>query len=389
MAALPMMQLRWRNLFDISGKAESIEVVDSSKLQGCSWMGLVQAGVSLSPTRGASQRLVIDSSLHFEARGHRCDRSTFLFLALGLSVDPFNTKLANILNMKDDVRSLNEMTGQTVMTIERFSSQAFHVQISSGSYSARQALAWFGVMVIKGNNKAVSFQSLIPSPHSKIGTHDSPPTLEKIKRCFEEVLDNMSLALAVRWACYVQKVYYEEGKKILPAPQEVLKVREDAIVELKRLDAMTLKTKLQAICNEGDGAGLEETLQHVLNPTQLHKKELPSLATHIADPHKSCFDMSSFLNKNSVFHSLYKQIDPYSHRQVPNWEEDSRITDSSPFDIAAKVWLAVSVIQLAPQSGWKTELSLDGLRQSRPDHTVLRKLLEDTDDNQDLKIYLG
>lgn len=393
---LQKMELRWSNLFKGTWAAKPLGYVDPF-LEGCSWMSLVKAGIELSSARNGSQRLIVDSSLKFDARGCRCDGSTFIFLALGLSVDPHHNKLCDAVELRDNVWSLNSMSGLEVMTVDQGPSRALHLKLCGGLYSPRQAMAWFGIMMIRNNSgNYVTFQSLLPSPHSKIGTPESPPNVGKISLCFSETLSKMSLALAVRWACYCEPIFYGETNRenILPVPQEVLRVREDAIADLKIYDRALLENEVGKCFDDAD---LKLKILAALGKIGIHEEAVSSLgplhtlATAYAapdTPQHCCMDMRVFFDKSPILKELHAKVNPYFTRAWELWEEDTHQINRGTTATAAKIWLALSVIQLAPRGGWKNETSIDGSVRSRPDNTILKRLLEDSDAKSDVKVYI-
>lgn len=394
-AGLQNLQLRWSNLFRVSLVANPLGHVDPI-LEGCSWMSLAKAGIELSSARTCSQRLIVDSSLKFDARGCRCDGATFTFLALGLSVDLYHNKLSDALELNDNVWSLNNVSGLEVMTVDRGPSRTLHVKLCGGLYSSRQGMAWFGIMVIRDSSgNYVTFQSLLPSVHSQIGTPDSPPDVEKITLSFNETLSNMSLALALRWACYCEPIFYGETDRenILPVPQEVLRVREDAIADLKTYQKIILENEVGVIFDDAD---LKLKILAALGKIGIGTvvSNLGALHTLAAayeapdTPQHCCLDMRAFFNKSTILTELYAKVSPHFNRNWELWEEDTRQINLGTTATAAKIWLALSVIQLAPRGGWKDETSLDGSVRSRPENTVLKRLLKDFDANTDVKVYI-
>lgn len=212
--------------------------------------------------------------------------------------------------------------------MERGPSRTLHVKLCGGLYSSRQAMAWFGTMVIRDNSGYyVTFQSLLPSSHSQIGTLELPLDVGKISLCFNETLANMRLALALRWACYCEPIFYGETNRenILPIPQEVLRLREDAITSLKACEKTRLENEVRRIFVDVDLqlkilAALGKIGIHgitVTVPTVGPPSSLAIVYEATEMPQHCCMDMRVFFDKSPILKELHGKGNPYFSRA---WE---------------------------------------------------------------------
>jgi len=374
---LDKLELRAVNIFSRGCQQKSlapgiVRHIDP-QLVGCSWMGFYEAGIL--PTKGmGSQRVIIDASLRFESVGLYCDSETFLFLALGLGVDPYCNQLHRIAE-----GTMHDMSNTPVLdvTIIRHSAT---VQLRSGlSFSERRALAWFCTMIVQTDSGIL----YIPlSKATENGDFTQQPRLHSIKPELKKLdNDGVDLNLALHWTFYAESIFYNEGNgELLPVPQKVLQAREAALAQLQTLSTDNLEIHLQKIFNH-DTSIVNKVLA-MLKITWL--EIVPNIrdGKRTGQPQQSLKSCQTYLNLRSlcptsdIIQRLYGGIQ--LGKSQPQNQALLFSDTSDPIFTASRIWLGLSVIQLWRREAWDTKLGFhDGRVVAKPTFDLLYELLDE------------
>lgn len=356
-------------------------------LVGCSWMGLYAADIPTSKMGGSTQRVVVDASLRFESLGIHCDRQTLLFLALGLGVDPFRKQLRGVPE-----GTLIDTDGKPVITIRTAIGYSI-VQLLPGlSFSERRALAWFYIMVVQ-DSSGLSYIPLALSKNPRNVDTAMQPGIISIKRYSEQLeKGGVSLELALRWTCYVESVFYDEGNyELLPVPQTLLKAREDALANLESLGIDGLEAHLQVIFDTDSNMATKvlATLKKAwldMVPQIKNNRRQGQRQRSLKDC-QTCLDPTTLRRTSRIIRDLYNAVKIGAAQ--PQGQGLMFDDPASPIVTAARIWLGLSLIQLWRREEWETELQLHGREVAKPRFEGLHSILHEDEDRPRHEIYIG
>ncbi|CZR66987.1 uncharacterized protein PAC_16886 [Phialocephala subalpina] len=359
----------------------------STGLVGCSWMGLYATGIPTSKIGGGTQRVIVDASLRFESLGVHCDKQTLLFLALGLGVDPFRNQLRGISQ-----GTLIDVEEKPVITIRTAAGDSTVELLPGLSFSERRALAWFYVMVVQ-DSRGLSYIPLALSKNSRSVNTAMLPGIISIKENLEQLEKNgVSLELALRWTCYVESVFYDEGNyELLPVPQTLLGAREDALTNLQSLNIDHLGAHLQVIFDTDSNmatkvlATLKKTWLEMV--PQIKNGRRQGQRQRSLKDCQTCLHPSTLRRTSGIIRDIYNAVRPDAAQppgQGPMFDDPA-----SPIVTAARVWVGLSVIQLWRREEWETEIRLDGREVAKPSFEGLHRILLEDEDRPRHGIYIG
>ena len=187
------------------------------------------------------QRLVIDSTFQFESRGLECDWPTFIFLCLGLGVDPYGGGLQD-LSSDDKAYNLKDVHGSTLLTVYPGDYWFTYLRPSEGStttFSERRAMASAGMMLLPCL-EGYRWVSLDVSLSAFLVLYTSP----KFNLNMDQMLSELGRAL--KWHFYAVSVFQSESE-ILPTPEFVLKAIEHVANQLRSVPRPMIRTTLEQI----------------------------------------------------------------------------------------------------------------------------------------------
>lgn len=359
----------------------------STGLVGCSWMGLYAAGIPTTKTGRGTQRVIVDASLRFESLGIHCDRQTLLFLALGLGVDPFRNQLRGIPE-----GTLIDTEGKPVITIRTATGDSIVQLLSGVTFSERRALAWFYVMVVQ-DNRGLSFSPLALRKNPRNIDTATLPGITSITGNMEELEKNgLSLELALRWTCYVESVFYEEGNyELLPVPQTLLGARENALANLESLEIDHLQAHLQVIFDTDRNMATKvlATLKKAwldMVPQIKNGRRQGQRQRSLKDC-QTCLHSATLRRTSRIIRDLYDAIRPDA---AQSGGQGLRFDDLASLIItAARIWLGLSVIQLWGREEWATEIQPHGREVAKPSFEGLHKILHEDEDRPRHGFYIG
>ena len=215
------------------------------RVDGAGWIVLIKLNLPIRRREDKSvQRLVIDSTFQFESRGLECDWPTFIFLCLGLGVDPYGGGLQD-LSSDEKVYNLKDLYGSTLLKVYTGDNWFTYIRPSEGcntTFSERRAMASAGLMLLpclEGHRwvsldvPLVAFLVLYTSPQLDLNMN--------------QMLSELGRALT--WHFYALSVFQSESE-ILPTPEFVLKAMERLANQLRSVPRPRIRTILQDIFND-------------------------------------------------------------------------------------------------------------------------------------------
>lgn len=225
---------------------------------GASWMRLIPA-IGLEPQRKRNvQRILVNSTLDVDPLVMDCGWKSFLFLVLGLGVNPSDPVLHNLGKGTDAVNeqnlqsmALRSEAGTKLIGI-RWHERAPHLELTEqcSSWSIRRSLAHSLHMIIQceAKRELLHFVALT----NKTG---QTPTAQ-ICDCRDifsnpvdfSVLHNLHFALT--WTLYFEELLHPVQRETIFIPQSLLLFQFEITQELRRLPTETFRTRLATIFPE-------------------------------------------------------------------------------------------------------------------------------------------
>jgi hypothetical protein len=372
---------RWQHDSLVASKVQQID----KRLVGCSWMGIYEA-ILVTKIAGGSQRIVVDASLRFEPRGIHCDWQTFAFLALGLGVDPHRTQLQYPLEIV-----LTDVRDNPILSVRSSTDGSVAAQLlPSISYSQRRALAWFCVMIIR-DFTGIFYIPLISGDMSQQHDLKRAPDATALTGGIRLLDNGISLESALTWICYTETIFYNEGfEELLPVPQIILKAREDALAELRKLTAEDLNVHLHTIFDGNNDIiskvvvklhqAWNEAIPDILDGARKGRRE---------SSYRTCqtvLSLPTLLGTSGTIRALHQTITMNIHRRQNN---GFIATNNEPTVTGARIWLGFSIVQLARREDWQTELEFDGRIVAKPDSKKVVDFLGTRDEGlRNREIYI-
>ena len=245
-AVLHNVQLDLGSLIELATTHESLTPrvlprIDD-RIDGAGWVVLIKLNLPIRRREDKSvQRLVIDSTFQFESRGLECDWPTFIFLCLGLGVDPYGGGLQD-LSSDDKAYNLKDVHGSTLLTVYPGDYWFTYLRPSEGStttFSERRAMASAGMMLLPCL-EGYRWVSLDVSLSAFLVLYTSP----KFNLNMDQMLSELGRAL--KWHFYAVSVFQSESE-ILPTPEFVLKAIEHVANQLRSVPRPRIRTTLEQI----------------------------------------------------------------------------------------------------------------------------------------------
>ena len=218
-------------------------------------MRLIQAVGLVSQRKKQFQRIIVDSSLDVDPVAINCSWKSFVYLALGLGVNPTDPTLHGLGQGKDAVNeqnlhstALHSETGQRLIEI-RWHEGVPYLELTEqcSSWSVRRSLAQFlhMITICDGRREILHFVPVIN------GTPKTPNS--QICDCKDIVLDPVKFSTlrnihhAITWTLYFEEILHHIPCEEIPIPQSLLLLQFEITEELHRTPAETLQSRISTI----------------------------------------------------------------------------------------------------------------------------------------------
>ncbi|OCL12734.1 hypothetical protein AOQ84DRAFT_227156 [Glonium stellatum] len=318
-------------------------------LLGATWMSLLDLRLPIkSRDRRYAQRFLVDTTMKTDFFGLKLDWASFVYLALALGVSADDPGFCDIKrSLSHDVYPAKRVTlcsvhGEVIGVTFAEGVPVAELLGRELKFSLQRALAWDLVMVTAENQGQSRLVPLM-GPGGSLLSGNS--TEEFSLGLFNNPQREAAFALkpveaALIWSLYVEETLHSSNSppgEILPVAQDVLKVRQDAILELRRLQ--NLEQRLESVFPLN--WELREKLASILGPVPQHTEDM-YLDT-----------MWPLLQNNATFQDIRDNFSPSLQYRVRN---DADLNDlSTPMALLARIFLATSVVQKWKQEDWDTE----------------------------------
>ena len=299
---------RGRTLVNI----QSLPYVECQGL-GASWMRLIHAIGLESPRKKQFKRIVVNSSLDVNPLVMNCGWKSFVFLALGLGVDPNDPVLHGLGAGKDSVSeqslhstALHSETGERLVEIRWHEGvPCLELTEHCSSWFIRRALAYSLHMITtrEGRQEVLHF---VPG----MGENGQTPTAQ-ICDCKGMSFNPLEFSTlreihyAITWTLYFEELLHQIPYEIIPIPQSLLLLQFEITEELHQTPTERLQSRIsnifpsdaplvanimsaltsiwnsskhQKLLNELSGAAHKPKLEHLGRPAS--NKTVPSPQHH-------------------------------------------------------------------------------------------------------------
>jgi hypothetical protein len=217
-----------------------VHYTDSVNLQGigASWMGLLAADVPIKQDRYRNvQRFTVDSALRTEAIKVDCDWCSFVILALALGTSPSDLDFKAVAENQAGIFNFKTLDStQEIMTVTLQNRSVFAKLKPRGlKVSWQAAYAWtLTVMFINAEGNLVMVPLIDEKRRADGGIVPSISNGSfKLQEHQMELKNSDSIwSDALTWTLYTEEVFSSSGE-LLPVPQYLLKLREDALQDLQ------------------------------------------------------------------------------------------------------------------------------------------------------------
>ncbi len=307
---------------------------------GASWMKLINA-IGLDFQRKKQfQRIVVNSSLDVNPLAMKCGWKSFVFLALGLGVNPMDAVLHDLGRGKDAVSehsqqstALHSEAGERLIEIRWYEGvPCLELTDHCSSWSVRRSLAHFLHMVNRREGK----QEVV---------HFVPPTGQKGQTPIAQICDCNDINLnpidssilrnihyAITWTLYFEELLHEMPYETTPIPQSLLLLQFEMTEKLHQTPTEILQSDISTIFprNATLVANIMSALTSIWNSSE-HQKLLNGLSGGIA--HKPA--LSTF--NRSLSNTTVQPTQSHSNPQPPDLEKAiEAIKDTSSPSISEK-----------------------------------------------------
>ena len=326
------------------------------------WMGFESVGIHPSYT-GTRKRFTVGYDLRVESVNLTCSWPVFVVISLALGVDPYRGGLLDLkrkfsTNFGEIILKSSERI--PVISVRKLDNRALaHVVKPHPIYSVYLGMAWDCTM-IEAHGADVHIVPLGMPIFQRLLNVQEIQSVHATHRLHLEYNKDpwpTEVARALVWIIYAETYYHECPvllHRVLPVSQEILKVREDILEELKLVD------NLEASLNEVFLS--DDSLVHSILAALGHE-----WATQVEDKRKSrpytedppgYVDIWNKLQDNDTFKALKD-----NHHPVPSLRTryDVHLAPSTtPMALLARVIIAVSSIQKWPREEWSVEIDENG-----------------------------
>ena len=333
------------------------------------WMGLESIGIH-PHYDGTRKRFTVSYDLRVESVNLACYWPAFVVLSLALGVDSHRGGLLDLkrnisTNFREIIlKSLDRdfiSNATSIINARKQGSRVLaHVMPSYVRYSPLTALAWVGWM-IETHERVVHVVPLrMPQFWQEAGgdrfTRNRHATHDLLIHPYTQRFQATERALV--WVLYAENYYHNYKDdlgiatwgKVLPVTQEILKIREDIVEELKLIkdlevslieifpsEKSLVRASLDALGHEWD--------------TQLEDKRKSRPYTENPSGY---VDIWENLQDNDTFNSLKTNYHPIPTLRT---RSDADLAQSTtPMAVLARLIIAVSSIQKWPREEWSVDL---------------------------------
>lgn len=233
---------------------QSLPYVECQGL-GASWMRLIHA-IGLEPQRKKQlQRVVVNSSLDVNPLAMNCGWKSFVFLALGLGVNPMDRVLHGLGGVKDAVSeqslqstALQSETGQSLVDIRWHEGvPCLELTEHCSSWSVRRSLAPSLHMVTsrEGRQEVLHFLPVR-------GENGQTPTAQicnckEINFNFTDFSTLRQIHYAITWTLYFEELLHQVPCETILIPQSLLLLQFEITEELHQTPTERLQSRLSNI----------------------------------------------------------------------------------------------------------------------------------------------
>lgn len=342
------------------------KVTESDGLSA-TWMCLLEGCLPIQLDSQRRRRCVVDSSLKADITALTCGWQSFVYLTLALGVLPndlneallgSNTVSSPGISKEIALKDERDAEKMLLSVSDSFPTAVLTQNVTQISF--RRALAWDLVMVLPAKNGHL----LVPLiAEDELKTKVDSAALKAPGHIFGTQREISSaqkpLQAALVWTLYIEDMLHSNNpaeRELLPVPQEVLKIREDAIEDLLKLpNRLAL---LKDIFNPKPTAmAIDERLRTYADTTTIVGAGRTPTNNRIA-PVDLRMDLWTELQANETFKLLWAQFNPSRKDRTPTAGDLSNM--STPVAVLARVILATSEIQRWEKEQWKSRLDAFG-----------------------------
>lgn len=219
---------------------------------GASWMRLILATGLVPQRKREVQRIVVNSSLEVDPMVMNCDWKSFLFLAIGLGVDPSDPVLHDLGRGAD---AINEHTVQSFALRSEAGARLIEIRwhkagprleltAQCSSWSIRRALAHSLHMIIQRGDKREILHFI-----AAINKTSQAPTVQ-ICDCQDKIFNAVDFSIvhnlhfALTWTLYFEELYHQIQREMIFIPQTLLLFQFEITQELRQIPTDTLESRV-------------------------------------------------------------------------------------------------------------------------------------------------
>jgi len=367
-----------------------------------SWMALLEVAVPIKIDRLASvQKFIVDWTMRSEEIRLRCDWDSIVLLALAVGTSPNDADFNSAAQGQKGIFSLRpkentiEVTVQSGLTLVTLYSESAGVLMLSW----RAAYAWTLTMIRAKKDGCLDLMPLINNP-VRVKKSDNP----RLARSWIPSAGQMELecspnlwADALTWTLYTEEVFNEPTLKqepeLLPVPQFLLKLREDAVVDLQTSGG-ALDKQMARIFSGIDGASdLKEEIMRGLREIWRTSEVMGKLKITCVESQFNYKDHKKVwtkLQRIPLFGTLLEKYGPWSRSQEP----PEVLEKSTLMGVLARIVIVISVIRRWPRDPWSEgRIRSDGDDDGKPEWKVppnpVKGLLWPPNGSHPVNIYLN
>ena len=330
---------------------QSLPYVECQGL-GASWMRLIHAFGLEAQREKQFQRIVVNSSLDVNPLDMNCGWKSFVFLALGLGVDPMDPFFHGLGGGKDGVSeqslhstALHSETGQRLVEIRWHEGvPCLKLTEHCSSWSIRRSLAQSLHMIStrEGRQEVLHF---VPGM-GEIGQTPAAQICDCKETNFNivEFSTLREIHYAITWTLYFEELMHQDPYEIIPIPQSLLLFQFEITEEIHQTPTEILQSRISNMFPSDATlvANIMSALTSIWDSSE-HQKLLNALsgAAHkpkLVNPHRP---LSSTTVQSTHYHSskppsdIEKAIRTSRHISSPSVSEKTsvKISDDLPFDL--------------------------------------------------------
>ena len=304
---------------------QSLPYVERQGL-GASWMRLIHAIGLESQHKKQFQRIIVNSSLDVNPLAMNCGWKSFVFLALGLGVNPMDPVFHGLRGGKDAVSeqslhstALHSETGDRLIEIRWHEGvPCLELTEHCSSWSVRRSLAQFLHMVIthEGRQEVLHFVPVT-------GERGQTPTAQicDCKEINSNPVEFSTLRIihyAITWTLYFEELLHQNPYEIILIPQSLLLLQFEITEELHQTPTGRLQSRISTIFPSDATlvANIMSGLTSIWNSSE-HQKLLNRLSGAAHKPTLENF-------RRPVSNTTVQLTQSHSNNQLPDIEKATR-----------------------------------------------------------------